>query len=288
MDFSLQAEVQLAGKVLSAAGPVQGGGELKLWPLPPEEGDLKEWRATARPVGWARIQPDGTFRFQGVAAGVYLLEAAATGLRPMSQRVRAPDAFVNVRVTEGAQVSGRFHDARGAPMVEARVRLKPMPKTEQALARAGVDGRQSTRTTAQGTFSLSGIADGDYELEVGSVHGKERICLRREVAVRQGKAASVELRAGQGPVIRGRLKDAQGRPLQGFKILGMFHAQPCAIRFAVTGEDGSFVLQDVMAPGRYKLYAEKVDESKEGDLRSIGEAEGTRGGSEGTFIRHDG
>jgi hypothetical protein len=283
VDIPLQLEVQVAGTVLSAAGPVRDGGGVALWPLPPEGVDMKKWFYTTAQVSSAGIEPEGTFRLQGVPAGEYLLTVRAKGFLPMSRRVRAPDGFLRLQVAKGASVGGRVLTAQGKPMVEVSVRLKPQPGTEQALAQAGASVLESAKTDDQGAFSLPGIPNGDYLLEVITGYGLERVCLQHEVAVQRGKSVSTEVRLGRGPVIRGRVKDAQGRPVKGLEVVGMLSNQTCSIRRTLTGEDGAFVLRDVKVPGRYKLYGQN-EESPDSSLRSLGEAEGSMGDSEAAFM----
>lgn len=101
VDITLRPEVPLAGVVASPEGPVRQGA-VTLWPQPPEGADLVDWRGHTVRVSSTSIGVDGSFHLAGVPAGEYLLEVQVEGFRPTSQRVRAPDSAVRVRVGAGA------------------------------------------------------------------------------------------------------------------------------------------------------------------------------------------
>lgn len=252
VDIALRPEVALAGTVASAEGAV-GRGFVRLWPLPPEGVDLEKWRFRTANVASGDLGTGGTFRLQGVPAGEYLLETHVEGFLPLSQRVRAPDAALRVRVSRGASVVGRLLSEQGAPVADAAADLEPVPETKRALAQAGVDILESSSTDAQGRFLLAGIPDGAYTLEVTAGRGVGRVCLRRDVVVRGGETERVELRLGQGPTLSGRVIDARGRPVEGIEVMGLAPSGLCATRIGATDRNGAFTLRDVEPSAPYEL-----------------------------------
>jgi len=253
VDIALRPEVAFAGTVVSAEGPVRRGF-VRLWPLPPEGADLEKWRFRTANVASGDLGADGTFRIQGVPAGEYLLETHADGFLPLSQRVRAPDAALRVRVSRGASVVGRLLSAQGAPMAGALAHPAPVPETRRELAQAGMDILKSSGTDAQGRFQFDGIPDGAYTLEVSTGRGIEHVCLRRNVVVRGGEGARVELQLGQGPTISGRVIDARGRPVEDIEVMGYAPGDGlCSTRISATDRNGAFTLRDVEPSTPYSL-----------------------------------
>ncbi|XXF78761.1 carboxypeptidase regulatory-like domain-containing protein [Myxococcaceae bacterium GXIMD 01537] len=265
VDITLQPEVVLRGSV-AATGARVNGGAVTLWPLPPEGADLQRWRFNTARISAAAISSEGTFQLPDVAAGEYLLETHVDGFLPTSQRVRAPDTAVRVKVSPGASVALRVLSPKGTPLEGAKASLSPTPQLKRVLAQEGIDVEVSARTDARGNASLGGLPDGDYVMEVDSGEGRYRLCVKRNVAVRGGETPAVEVRFGAGPRILGRVTDDHGRPVEGAEVLGMAGGL-CASRMTTTDTAGTFVLLDVEPALRYAMSA-LVSQGAMGDIET--------------------
>jgi membrane-associated protease RseP (regulator of RpoE activity) len=84
----------------------------------------------------------GSFRFQGVAPGVYLLQARATGFATASSHIEAPAHGVELQLVPAGFIEGVVRTATGAPAAGAEVFA------------VGEEEAATATTSATGTFSL--------------------------------------------------------------------------------------------------------------------------------------
>jgi hypothetical protein len=119
--------------------------------------------------------PDGTYSFVDIAAGDYALNATCTGYLPTCYRSPGVDpprcdtvgllvdqrnATLDFRIAPGAIARGRVVDANGRPIRGATVRLG-MPVRDQPMVM-----NKPAQTDRDGLFELSGLAAGEWRLEV--------------------------------------------------------------------------------------------------------------------------
>ncbi|NMO13554.1 carboxypeptidase regulatory-like domain-containing protein [Pyxidicoccus fallax] len=146
LELSLAPAAAVAVKVLGARGePVEDAAV-----------SLSRVGETVREEG---TDTRGGVHFGGLVPGSYLARARAQGYLPSEPvPVEAWDeeaAPVTLVLREGLALSGRVRDARGAPVGEAEVVLMGVGMSVS-----------STRTDAQGRFTLSGLAPGRGQLRV--------------------------------------------------------------------------------------------------------------------------
>ncbi|MEM1448013.1 MAG: carboxypeptidase-like regulatory domain-containing protein [Planctomycetota bacterium] len=214
----------------------------------------------------ARTDGEGRFEFSGVApAEGYELAAIGEGMtitHVLDIAVHAgEDTEVLVQGRPGATVTGRIvsrglgDDADLEPLAGARVGALPRGIRHLKLAReilvsthavTGADGGYSIRGLPSGAFDVVAIAD-------GHVPGRGPVA-----RVGGGGVAVVpEFALERGPMVRGRVVDSAGRPVQGARVLWnlidarkiegqpslapLFIAGMREFSFPETGPDGAFV-----------------------------------------------
>ncbi len=116
----------------------------------------------------ARSDRDGVFRFDDVPPGSAHLLATRAGYAKAEQVVKIepqthsdrPAALEPLNLEEGGTVEGEVVDARGDPVVGARVGQGSIPTPLPASLPAGI-----VVTNAHGEFKLSDLPEGDVNLE---------------------------------------------------------------------------------------------------------------------------
>jgi len=157
------------------------------------------------------------------------------------------------RAPSGGRVEGVVRTAGGGPIADARVAL------EEVAADLLVDGTYggagelgSTTSDASGRFSLANVAARRVRVEVSGGPGRANgVVADAEV---YGEALSIELAPPAS--IRGRLLDAEGRPIAGGRVVARMAGpeETSGGASAPTGSDGAFAL-DALATGYYSLLA---------------------------------
>lgn len=162
---------------------------------------------------------DGTFRLPGdLPPGEQPIHAVARGfpVRDEVVLVRAGErTSVELRLEAPASIVGLVRDAAGAPAPDVVV--------IEAVERAGGFYEHAfppaqVRTDAEGRFHLDAVAPGAREL---NAHDGRRPRLGRAHALVQcesGRTTSCELALGLGRTITGRVVDAAGTPLPGWRV----------------------------------------------------------------------
>lgn len=138
------------------------------------------------------------------------LPARLTGF---DERV-GPDgwAFVEVRLEEGATLTGVVRDADGQPIENADLLLLPKGVSP--------DGswweRRALRTDAEGRYAFGGLPDGAWMLRGRTKGWILETPLAIELTEREHRP--LDLRFGRGRTLTGRVVDGEGRPIPGAEI----------------------------------------------------------------------
>ena len=176
-----------------------------------------------------RTQADGAFRLGPLLAGDITLTGKAADGRKGTTPVSVPAAGLAdvVIVLEGkASISGRVVDDKNQPVGDAIVSLKREPGERRVTMI--INGRDATAeqspTHEDGSFAISGLDAGDYELSVKDAQGQQLAWAKpadkkqphapRPITLadneqRTGVRLAVEARNG---VIRGVVLDPDGAP----------------------------------------------------------------------------
>jgi protocatechuate 3,4-dioxygenase beta subunit len=195
--------------------------------------------------------PDGGFRFEGLAAGRYQL-LAARGEQPLFEVARVDVPFGGGVVRLGTLVVG----ARGSVEVTvADTSGRPIEGAE--VAAAGRGGRETSCVTGSRGCLLTALPE----------RGEVRIAVRADgfaavavPGVRLPADEPLAVTLQRGARVRGRVIDAEKRPLPGARVEVTVETDPgpgaatTAERSATAGDDGSFEVEAVPA-GRFEASA---------------------------------
>ena len=162
----------------------------------------------------------GMFRVERVAAGRVAFIAAADGQAPSNIEERAVvDGGwyddLELRLGEGATVSGRVVDDQKQPLASAKVEVRPFerPNDPEFLKMALKIRRIEVTTDAEGRFTANGMS-GERLVVTASKPGYT-------TAVRMGvklDAKDVEVELQRGAVVKGKVVLADGTPLTRFRV----------------------------------------------------------------------
>ncbi|MFN0057407.1 MAG: carboxypeptidase regulatory-like domain-containing protein [Planctomycetota bacterium] len=211
----------------------------------------------------AATNGDGVFTHRALAIGVYRFTAEASGyassvLEPVN--VTASSApTIEFALKAGPRLIGRVTDAAGKPIAEARVQARAKKTTDETTAtptpaarpvpgrRAEADpagrreGRgQSGTSQADGSFEVTGLSEGEYEVEVRHAEYLTAVFESVAVAVR-GSEREWQIQLDRGAEIDGTVFDRAGRRVAEGRIV---------VR-ALTGSERRNATVD--AEGRYRV-----------------------------------
>ncbi len=295
LDDTVTPAVYGASSVNADAGDV--GVKLYLIPAPVLEGRVLD-DATGEPVEAFRLfthtsrrptavnprrllsvtSKDGSFRYPldhgAITARHFWLHVLAPGYAPervelgvalgLGGRVRASAPVyrnIEVRLVEGATLSGRVVDAAGAPVEGARVtaarttqgeRGRPM---EPIVAPSGVPwalGRFEAITDPMGRFRLEHLDEGGWKVSVVHEAFAPRL-LESTVQVGRRESRDVgEITLAKGGEIKGLVRDARGDPREGVEVVVASLDRPGFRRARRTNIGGAYVFEN-LPPGRYAV-----------------------------------
>jgi hypothetical protein len=199
-------------------------------------------------VGFAVGLPSEQFQ------GILLLDPAKD-CRSMSKTIRLKVA---------PELRGRVLDADGKPLSGVRVR--------------GLEGSSGWNTLTTEEFRVHGV-NPLRPRRLYFVHAARRLIGSLEVKGTETKPLNVQLQPWAA--VRGRLVDAEGRPLRNAKL----HGGEFAGEDGRTDAEGRFRLEGLIPGVRYNLYFEKDKPSlsgtllegftgKAGEVRDVGDVQG--------------
>lgn len=213
-------------------------------------------RAQPDPLGRrfdANSDEDGFAGFEGLGAGAWVLRVRKSGygdgwLRPLVVMTGKDPAPVTVRLSPEFPLRGIVVSTQGPPVAGARVRVATEPE--------GVGPSFSVLTTSTGEFSVAGLPEGRFQVNVECAG---YFASRPEMI--EGTEAR-ELRVELLPIgaVHGRLILASGEPVREGRIeiwqtsRGQPPFHPMDLVHEVRTPDGSFQL-DLPGGGSYVLLA---------------------------------
>lgn len=202
---------------------------------------------------------DGSFLIDDVPAGKWDVVVTATGYqsgRAAGVTVEEGGAAegVEVRLSQGATLSGRVTDARsGRPVIEGTVRAD-LSGSGPRFRMMGMGGENETVTDADGHFELVGLAPGTYAVTASHPSWSESTV----TAELKDAPLAVDIKLGQGGTVTGSVLNA-GRPLPGASVSlsaagEMMRGPFGGEQSTVTDSAGRFRFER-LNPGRYSASA---------------------------------
>ncbi len=213
----------------------------------------------------------GEFSIKGVPPGSYY---AGAGMRDKDkyyntrQKIEVGEAKVEgviMSLGSGATIRGRVRTASGAPPMVGRMSVHLQPSAEE-----GDSGRSFSQVNKDGSFDLSGVADGAYSLVaygleegwfVKSAHLGSEDVFQDGVQVEGGAAkGSLDIvLSSDGGQIEGAIADSdKGQPLAGVHLRASPDPESdynrSRVRRTTSDQNGHFVMKD-LPPGKYKVSA---------------------------------
>lgn len=168
---------------------------------------------------------------------------AASGTFPTSP---GETADLRLELTPAAAVEGTVTDAQGAPLADVLVHS----------GRADDFTSMATRTGADGTFHLGGLAAGDVALSATEPRaaggpGRKATATLTLAAGEVARWNAILATASAGPVLRGTVVDRADRPLAGWRVTAL----GTGAATARTGPAGEFSIPFAEASAQVSVHA---------------------------------
>ena len=263
-DFAMRKikMVEVAGRVI---GP-DGGPASRVYVRLSQAG-VEDWGGA---LG-AGVDSNGEFSVKGVTPGSYIISAAMhekDKYYNTRQKIEVGEAKIDSLVLTlgtGATIHGRMRTAIGAPLPSTRSMVNLVSVVDE-----GATGFGGAEVNKDGTFELSGVADGTYAVMasaggegwfVKSAHLGNEDVQQNGLLVENGavKGSLDIVVSNDGAQIEGTVTDSdKGQPLTG--VVVRVQVDPSTdynwmrSRSATTDQNGHYVLKDI-PPYKYKVTA---------------------------------
>ncbi len=276
--IGLRPAAGVRGRVVDAGGESVAGVAIEASPKA-SGGRRRVFRGPGPQQRQGRSAKDGRFDLPGLAAGQgYELRFVKTGYAPGELDVEELEPFerrsgLEAVLHRGRRAVGLVVDEEELPVAGAVVRLAAPADPRRRFRMPGSEepAVPEDATGIDGTFAVSDLAAGRYDLEVSSP-GFGPVTIPG-VEVPEGPAGDGEVDLGTvvlspGVAIEGQVVDAEGRPLSGVEIRTAESSRvpmPAAFRLmmaadqppaAISGGDGRFTVRDRRAGERLDLIAD--------------------------------
>ncbi len=236
LDLELPPGGALEGAVVDEEGAPIAGATVR---SRPEDDD-------AVPPWEAATDREGRFAFDTLRRGMQRLEAEAEGYDTTGRRVGTGETELRLVLRRTGEVAGIVSLPDGAPAEGAQV----------VLAGSGVWPARRIETDAAGTFRITGVPGGIYEVRAS--RGTTVAEPREGIHLGPGQRMQLHFRLAPGATLRGAVVRAEDdSPIAGAEVLVGEDAlafTPAAVR---TGEDGTFAVSGLRpVPHRVSIHAE--------------------------------
>ena len=272
---ALRRGAAVAGRVVDSAGAPVAGARVTF-------GGASDWsvQIDARRDGQL-TGADGRFRFDAIAAGSVRFDAHHPDHAPASSAIVTLDGVtpvedVEIVVPDGATISGKVVDDKGAPVASARVRI--------GVAGAGFVSGPPRQVFSDdgGGFTVRGLPMRALEAAAVSDAGASATV---PIDASGGDVGGVELVIDVTGAISGVVVDPAGEPIEGvqvsagpdFRTGGGDDFSSWRLRGfpeALTDAGGKFTLSG-LAAGQYRVRASRSDRRRGGGGPGFGGASGT-------------
>ncbi len=236
VEIVLEAAAVLEGRVLTPDGIAVSGARVT----------ATRRREVQVPGQEALTDGDGRFVLDQLAPGPVTVRAEKEGFTSAEVEAEAGGAASGVELVlgRGVEVSGFLADAAGEPLPAREVALS---LSAIRFAMAG-EARATSRT--DGSFTISGVADGSYRITVMD-RGRPWYVRPEPVVVAGSPVRGVEVRLPPEAAIRGRLIGLEPEDLPGLRIF----ASAAELGWPRPGRvlaDGGYEISD-LAPGEWRV-----------------------------------
>ncbi|MEM7201571.1 MAG: carboxypeptidase regulatory-like domain-containing protein [Planctomycetota bacterium] len=201
---------------------------------------------------------DGAFTLENVPREKLTLKIEAEGRAPFSQKVDFSEGSVDlgdIELRPPASLSGAVVDEHGAPIADATVRIAQGGAAD-SLFMAKMLGRTLYHSDDAGQFSIEGLQGGRLRL-IADKPGYTTVRSRILRLTAGEETAGVTLTLDRGGSVRGRLVDADGAPLVGWRAQAT-HTSGIAMTDTTTDALGEFLLTGLL-PGTHKIDCMPAD-----------------------------
>lgn len=200
---------------------------------------------------------DGRYGLAGLAPGKYAVTAQSPELGDLTAAVEVrPGANrLDLAFPGGVEVDGRVVDGAGG--VEGLG--APVPGAAVSLLSTTTGRTFQTTTSADGTFRLPAVPDGDYLLS-GEAEGFADAVQPGEVHISGQPAHGLELRLDRGAVLTGQLHGFTPESLASVAVQAFHYSSSGRVamkRGALAGEDGYRISS--LFPGKWEVSATVPD-----------------------------
>lgn len=187
VDLRLNPGAMVQGRVLGPDGRPAIGATVRL---------VGESSALIRMDG-SPADGEGNYRLEGLAAGTVSIEATHGDYPRTVKDLQIKDGLnkLDLQFEGGFEVAGRVTDTSGIPVGDAVATLSPAGR---------VWGGHEARTKADGSFSMPGVLDGDYQLWI-EAESYAPLAGERRVSVSGAPVSSLEVQLERGATLRGRI-----------------------------------------------------------------------------------
>lgn len=222
------------------------------------------------PAKHARTGKDGIFTMEGLNPDSYVFQVIAKGhakafTEPFQVVAGTAPPRVELRLNEGGTIEGAVVDSRGQPLPGVAVSTLPNhlddnPFTDMFGGMIPYKvTRATTKTNAKGVYRFNLLNTGTYQLKFS--HSEHYNVHTKGHEVVSGQRTTVEPMVMQrGTVVSGVVR-VDGKPSGQVKVtITAVHdpgvTNPSLFNSnAITGNDGSFVMDKRVPPGRYQVMA---------------------------------
>ncbi|MCH7653056.1 MAG: carboxypeptidase regulatory-like domain-containing protein, partial [Chloroflexi bacterium] len=229
--------------------------------------------------GWGRTYSDGTYTISGLLPGTYRVEVSAEGKihtlydgtssweDATAVTVLSDQTTLNIDFTlgNGGTVTGTVRDGVGDPVANAEV---------NASSYDGAGGWGWTQTASDGTFTIDGLATGDYRLQAGAPQDGLTYEFYNEtsdwnsaarVSVTDGVTTpNIDFTLGGGGTVTGTVTDGAGDPVANAWVWADLY-DCCGGNGASTASDGTYSIPG-LTPGDYRVQVFAEDKGLVGEF----------------------
>ncbi|MEL6906862.1 MAG: carboxypeptidase-like regulatory domain-containing protein, partial [Planctomycetota bacterium] len=229
--------------------------------------------------------PEGRFELVTPKAGTYLVEGiapgyAATYSEPFETVLNQSTSGIVVRMSRGGTITGRVLGAGGAPLAGAIVETHDKTWSSdpfgQMLFQSGLGDATdtSTRTDANGVYTLSALKPAGYQLRIR--HKDYASKSVADLTLEPDQELKVpDVKLPRGATVSGEVIGPSGALVAGAQVQAVPMTAGLDVKRTQTGPDGTYVLEHVPADHDLLLGSLLVRRGTEGVVGAAARADRT-------------